>query len=33
MGEGMVGMVNSKVSNHKIVKHAGFIKKSDFQID
>lgn len=28
MGEGSIGMVNSKVSNHKIVKHAGFIKKS-----
>lgn len=29
MGEGVVGLVNSKVSNHKIVKHAGFIKKSE----
>jgi hypothetical protein len=33
MGEGSIGMVNSKVSNHKIVKHAGFIKKSDVFMD
>lgn len=29
MGEGQVGLVHSKASNHKIAKHAGFIKKSD----
>lgn len=29
MGEGPIGLVHSKVSNHKIVKHAGFIKKND----
>jgi hypothetical protein len=33
MGEGSIGMVNSKVSNHKIVKHAGFIKKSEIFMD
>lgn len=25
----MVGLVNSKISNHKIVKHSGFIKKNE----
>lgn len=29
MGEGPVGLVHSKASNHKIVKHAGFIKKNE----
>lgn len=33
MGEGVIGLVNSKVSNHKIVKHAGFIKKSEVLLD
>lgn len=33
MGEGVVGLVNSKVSNHKIVKHAGFIKKGEVLLD
>lgn len=29
MGEGPVGLVHSKASNHKIAKHAGFIKKNE----
>jgi len=29
MNEGIVGLVNSKVSNYKIVKHSGFIKKNE----
>ncbi len=33
MGEGSINMINSKVSNHKIVKHAGFIKKSEICMD
>lgn len=27
--EGHAGLVNAKVSNHKIVKHSGFLKKGE----